>query len=168
MSFFHSWSGYYPWENDPPSLTFLKMFILCVWLFCLYLCMDTMWVPVTLGGQKKALDFSELGFKRVLNHQSSGLWDLNQILCKSNKCSWRPNHLSSPSSLIYLMCVSMCACVCERGTLVPWHVCGARGYVVGVSSLLPSRGFWGSDSGCQVCWEILLPTDHLTSSSYPL
>lgn len=104
------------------------MFILCVWLFCLYLYMDTMWGPVTLGGQKKALDFSELGFQMVLSHQPNGCWDPNQILCKSNKCFWWLNHLSSPSSPSYKMylfiwCVFLCVlvCVCEghASTMAP-------------------------------------------------
>jgi hypothetical protein len=36
------------------------MFTLCVWVFCLHVCLCTVYLPVALGGQSTALDPLEL------------------------------------------------------------------------------------------------------------
>lgn len=61
-----------------PSFLFenIILFLLCVWVFYLYVCLCTMCVPCTHKGQKSAPGFLRLELKGVRNYDI-GSWESN-------------------------------------------------------------------------------------------
>lgn len=71
---------------------YLLLFLMCIQHFpSVYIYLCTTHMSGTFKGQKELLAPLGLKLKMVMSHQTL-------IFCKSSKCSWPLNHLSSPST----------------------------------------------------------------------
>lgn len=96
------------------------------------------------------LNITKLGW-RVLTQ----VWTLLEWFMRRKEETW----MVLKTYLSICVCVYKCVyvCICTNASVHGMHV-EARGQLVGVSSLLSSCGFWGSNSGCQAWKKIpLLP-----------
>ena len=72
--------------------------LVCVCV-CMCVCVCAQRYTVDSGGQMMALVL-ELNLQMVVSHHV-GSGNQIQVLCKSNKCSYPPSHLSSPTPPCY-------------------------------------------------------------------
>lgn len=72
--------------------------VLCVWVFCLFVCLCASFMVGAPGDQMKVLDSLRLELKTVVLSHLIGPGNGTRVLWKSNHCSQPPSHL--PRSII--------------------------------------------------------------------
>lgn len=76
-------------------LNLLDTFLLCLWVFCLHVCVYAMGMP---GAQWRSEEGVRSFGTVVMNgcEPLGGCWELNLDICRSSKCSYLPSPVCSP------------------------------------------------------------------------